>query len=68
MSSTVERLVYFPSNWNSRWSEFYLSIITFQSDMKKNHHDDSVDCLTGLVELIDNTSKPITAIKSIFAY
>ncbi|WGT37133.1 phage terminase large subunit [Lysinibacillus sp. 1 U-2021] len=68
MSSTVERLVYFPSNWNNRWNEFYLSIITFQSDMKKNRHDDSVDCLTGLVEMIDNTSKPITAIKSIFSY
>jgi len=67
-SSAVERLVYFPQNWSSRWSDFYLSLMTFQREFKKNKNDDSADCITGLVELIENGSKPITAIKSIFAY
>ncbi|WP_419958973.1 phage terminase large subunit [Psychrobacillus sp. BM2] len=68
MSSAVERLVYFPSNWLSKWNEFYLALISFQREFKKNKFDDSADCITGLVETIENTAKPITAVKSIYNY
>lgn len=67
-SSAVERLVYFPSTWSSRWSDFYLAMMTFQREFKKNKNDDAPDCTTGLVELIENGRKPIKAIKSLYSY
>ncbi|MGE7689667.1 phage terminase large subunit [Lysinibacillus sp. NPDC097214] len=68
MSSTVERLVYFPSNWNDRWNKFYLALISFQRIFKNNKHDDAPDALTGLVELIESGGKPIRAVKSLYSY
>ena len=53
MSSAVERLVYFPPNWSSKWSDFYLSMQSFQRDFKKNKFDDAQDAITGLVEQIE---------------
>lgn len=52
-SSAVERIVYFPVNWSSKWSDFYLSMQSFQRDFKKNKHDDAQDALTGLVEQVE---------------
>ncbi|MEG0694172.1 MAG: phage terminase large subunit [Erysipelotrichaceae bacterium] len=67
-SSAVERIIHFPSSWSSRWTEFFLSLSTFQREFKKNKTDDSADCITGLVELIENSKQPVRAVKSIFAY
>ena len=36
--------VYFPENWNKRWPEFYLSIMSFQK-AGGNKHDDGVEAL-----------------------
>ena len=68
MSSTVERLVYFPVNWPERWNKFYLALIAFQRIFKNNKHDDAPDALTGLVELIVDGKSEMKAVKSLFAY
>lgn len=68
MSSYVEKLVYFPENWGKKWTDFFISMNSFQRDFKKNKNDDAQDAITGLVEQIEFGKKPIKAVKSLYAY
>lgn len=52
-STFVMEHVYFPSNWNIRWPEFYKAISTYKIK-GKNKHDDGPDALTGIAEHISN--------------
>lgn len=48
-SASVHNLVYMPSDWKTRWPEFYRAITTYMKS-GKNLHDDAPDALTGVVE------------------
>lgn len=50
-STFVMNHIYFPMNWHIRWTEFYNDIIGFKRE-GGNIHDDSVDSLTGICEMI----------------
>ncbi|MBW1726880.1 MAG: phage terminase large subunit [Deltaproteobacteria bacterium] len=49
-ASEVQRLILMPKDWRNRWPEFFNHIYKFQSDVKKNEHDDGADLLTGIIE------------------
>jgi predicted phage terminase large subunit-like protein len=49
-SSTVNSCIVFPDDWQIRWSEFYDHVTNYMAE-GKNDHDDSVDVLTGIVEV-----------------
>ena len=49
-SSSVNRLIIFPKNWNSKYPEFYKNITYFKKDIAKNKHDDAEDTITGIYE------------------
>jgi predicted phage terminase large subunit-like protein len=66
MSSYVEKLVYFPVTWGKKWTDFYISMNSFQRDFKKNKNDDAQDAITGLVEQIEFGKKPLRAVKSLY--
>ena len=48
-AANVKQHIYFPENWNKRWPDFYLAMISYQR-MGKNKHDDAPDAVTGIVE------------------
>lgn len=48
-STSVMNNVYFPINWEDRWSEFATAIKKYQRE-GKNNHDDAPDALTGVYE------------------
>lgn len=48
-STSVMNNVYFPVNWEDRWSDFAMDIKKYQKE-GKNEHDDAEDCLTGVYE------------------
>lgn len=48
-STWVMDHIYFPVNWQDKWSEFAKAILTYQKE-GKNKHDDGPDCLTGVAE------------------
>lgn len=50
-STYVMNHIYFPENWKDRYPEFYKELSTFQKE-GKNKHDDGVDGVTGLAELM----------------
>ncbi|MFV0382336.1 MAG: phage terminase large subunit [Breznakia sp.] len=50
-ATTVQRIIYFPSNWRDKWSELYSQLFAYQRE-GKNKHDDQADALTGVVETI----------------
>ena len=41
--------IYYPSNWNMRWREYYDSMYNYQAE-GKNKHDDAPDATTGIAE------------------
>ena len=41
--------IYYPSNWNIRWKEYYDSMYNYQAE-GKNKHDDAPDATTGIAE------------------
>ena len=47
----VMERIYLPSNWATRFHEFYKAIITYKAK-GKNLHDDAADALTGIAETI----------------
>lgn len=49
-AANVKQKIVFPDNWHLRWPEFYLHLIRFKRNFKANKHDDCADCLTGVVE------------------
>ncbi|MDI9863972.1 phage terminase large subunit [Flectobacillus sp. DC10W] len=54
-ASSVQNLIYFPSDWESRWPIFAKHIKQYLA-VGINAHDDAEDCLTGMVEFfgVDN--------------
>lgn len=59
-SAWVENNVYYPSDWSTRWPEFYLAMTTYQRE-GKNAHDDAPDSITGIAETI-NSGNQIEAV------
>lgn len=52
----VQQRVYFPEGWQRRWPEFAENLSEYQRE-GQNEHDDAPDCLTMVVELMDNKLK-----------
>lgn len=48
-ASWVMEHIYYPTNWNIRWVEYYESMFNYQAQ-GKNKHDDAPDCTTGIAE------------------
>lgn len=48
-SADVQNMTYFPTNWSSRWPQFYRAITSYKKE-GGNAHDDAPDCLTGTFE------------------
>ena len=48
-STSVMNNIYFPVNWEDRWSDFARAIKKYQRE-GKNEHDDAPDALTGVYE------------------
>ncbi len=55
--SSVQRNVFFPKNWQINFPIFYDHVNKF-TKAGTNQTDDCVDTLTGIVEELENTSKP----------
>ena len=51
----VMKHVYFPSNWNERWPEYFSAMSRYQRE-GKNKHDDAPDATTGIAEKIGQGS------------
>lgn len=51
-ASTACSFLYFPSNWNIIWPEFYRDLSKF--DIDTSEHDDCADALTGVIETATN--------------
>ncbi|WP_181039185.1 phage terminase large subunit [Enterococcus faecalis] len=50
-SAWIENNVYYPSDWATRWPEFYFAMTTYQRE-GKNAHDDAPDAVTGIAETL----------------
>lgn len=55
-STWVMDHIYFPTNWNDKYPEFYISMNTYQRE-GNNKHDDAQDAITGVAEKINETNK-----------
>jgi predicted phage terminase large subunit-like protein len=53
-SAWVQRHVYMPFNWKSKYREFYKQLSAYQRK-GKNEHDDAPDVLAGIYERVANT-------------
>lgn len=49
-ATNIQRLIYFPFNWQGRWRLFYKHVMGFKRNFKSNEHDDCMDGLTGVIE------------------
>lgn len=49
-STWVMEHIYFPTNWNHRWPDYYEAMSTYQRE-GKNAHDDAPDATTGVAEI-----------------
>ena len=52
-ASWIMEHVYYPVDWNDRWSEYFQSMNEYQRE-GKNAHDDAQDATTGVCEVILN--------------
>lgn len=52
-SAEVQNLIFFPSDWERRWSQFARAVKGYRK-VGKNAHDDAPDVLTGMVENYHN--------------
>lgn len=48
-SAEVQNLIYFPSDWETRWPQFAHAVKGYRK-VGRNAHDDAPDVLTGMVE------------------
>lgn len=48
-SAEVQNLIYFPSDWETRWPQFAQAVKGYRK-VRRNAHDDAPDVLTGMVE------------------
>ena len=57
-SAEVQNMIFFPSDWDRRWREFYNDVKSFRKE-GRNAHDDAPDVLTGMIEKM--TRRPQTS-------
>lgn len=58
-SAEVQNMIYFPVDWEQRWSQFARSVKGYRK-VGRNGHDDGPDVLTGMVEHFrKDTTAPI---------
>lgn len=55
-SAWVQKHVYMPFNWMSKWPGFATQLLSYQRK-GKNDHDDALDVLAGIYERVANTRK-----------
>lgn len=60
-STAVMDHIFFPANWQDKWTEFYDHLHKFQRE-GKNAHDDAEDALTGVIEKMTRTGIKINPI------
>ena len=60
-STAVMDHIFFPANWQDKWTEFYDHLHKFQRE-GKNAHDDAEDALTGVIEKMNRTGIKINPI------
>ena len=65
-STWVMEHIYYPSNWRSKFSEYYSSMIKYQRE-GSNRHDDAQDATTGVAEQF-NINKPKAKVLDIRGY
>lgn len=63
-SAEVQNLILFPTDWSTRWPEFY-NAVTGYMKTGHNEHDDAPDALTGIVEH-GNTGKTKQNLNGLF--
>lgn len=56
-ASWVVEHVYFPSNWGTRWPRLYKDTMHYQRE-GKNEHDDNLDALVGICEMLTGQRVP----------
>lgn len=54
-ATTVQNMIYFPMDWQTRYRDYYMSMFEYQRT-GKNEHDDAQDCTTSIAEELDTTS------------
>lgn len=52
-STSVMNRIYFPEGWHKTYKEFYRDVTQYQRQ-GKNKHDDSVDVLSGIIEVLES--------------
>lgn len=57
-SADVQNMIFFPSDWQTRWPEFSRGLLSYRKE-GRNAHDDAPDAITGIVEKMNNR-KPIS--------
>ena len=55
-SATVQNMVFFPSDWATRWPTFFGALVGYRAK-GKNAHDDAPDALTGCVEMMQASGR-----------
>jgi predicted phage terminase large subunit-like protein len=55
-SAEVQNLVHFPRGWQRMWPEFYRALTSYMKS-GNNKNDDAQDCVTGIVEKRQKSSK-----------
>lgn len=55
--SFVEKFIFLPEKWHIYWPEFYVHLSDFQSDFKKNAHDDCADAITIIADCYNKEGK-----------
>lgn len=49
-SKWVEDNIYFPQDWDKKFTKFYSDLSTFQREFKSNKHDDAADTITMIAD------------------
>ena len=64
-SHWIEQYVRMPSDWRTRFPDYYKAMTTYQKE-GKNKHDDAPDATTGIAETMNtNTTEKIDVMKTI---
>lgn len=61
-SAWVQEHVYFPINWDKKWSQLFNDLMSYQK-AGKNKHDDAPDALTGICEKFNVAKKEPAKVK-----
>ena len=58
-SAEVQNMVFFPSDWETRWREFANDVKSYRKE-GRNAHDDATDAITGVVEYFGKHRQVVT--------